>query len=279
VFDHEIIPRGELSATPFYTEFMRPFDVARLCMVRLGICSEGTAFLNLFRGERDRDFDARERREIEPLAGHLGRAFRMHQTLWDATMRARSAESALDAVASAIVILDHMGHVATMNTAAEQALDSGVGPRLVEGRIVGRDPAETAGLQRLIDQALGRSSPWLPARGGSLLFERGKGDLPLRVEAAPLGGHPAGGAGRAVLRFDPIRESSEGAGSFGLTRAELRVARAIAAGRRITDVAGEWGISTHTIRGQLKSVFAKTGTHRQAELVRLFIAKGDQIPG
>jgi hypothetical protein len=33
--------------------------------------------------------------------------------------------------------------------------------------------------------------------------------------------------------------------------------------------AGSHGISVHTARSQLKSVFAKTDTHRQAELVAL----------
>ncbi|MGH1569386.1 helix-turn-helix transcriptional regulator [Methylobacterium sp. P31] len=58
-------------------------------------------------------------------------------------------------------------------------------------------------------------------------------------------------------------------GLFDLTAAEARVARFIAQGRTISDVAIKSGTSEATIRTQLKAVFAKIGVSRQAELVSL----------
>ena len=44
-----------------------------------------------------------------------------------------------------------------------------------------------------------------------------------------------------------------------------------ARGLSLADVSGTLGISQHTARAQLKSIFAKTGVSRQAELVRLVL--------
>jgi DNA-binding CsgD family transcriptional regulator len=54
---------------------------------------------------------------------------------------------------------------------------------------------------------------------------------------------------------------------FGLTQAEARVALAITKGERLDEIARARGVTVATARTQLKSVFSKTRTHRQAELV------------
>jgi DNA-binding CsgD family transcriptional regulator len=56
---------------------------------------------------------------------------------------------------------------------------------------------------------------------------------------------------------------------FGLTGAEARLAQHIAIGETLPEIAVESGLSRETLRSQLKSVFNKTGTTRQAELAVL----------
>ena len=56
---------------------------------------------------------------------------------------------------------------------------------------------------------------------------------------------------------------------FGLSRAEARLARAICHGDSVENYARDHGLRLPTVRTQLSSVFNKTGTDRQAELVRL----------
>jgi len=55
--------------------------------------------------------------------------------------------------------------------------------------------------------------------------------------------------------------------AFRLTEAEARVATQLALGNSLESVADQFGIAKETARSQLKSIFAKTGVHRQAELV------------
>jgi len=56
---------------------------------------------------------------------------------------------------------------------------------------------------------------------------------------------------------------------FGLSRAEARLARAICHGDSVENYARDHDLRLPTVRTQLSSVFNKTGTDRQAELVRL----------
>lgn len=56
---------------------------------------------------------------------------------------------------------------------------------------------------------------------------------------------------------------------FDLTPAELAVARGLAAGKTVKEIAIASGRSPSTVRNQLKSVMAKTGSSRQVDLVLL----------
>ncbi len=57
--------------------------------------------------------------------------------------------------------------------------------------------------------------------------------------------------------------------AFALTDTEVEIVRAITEGMQIKDIAGTRGRSTDTVRTQLRSILAKTGTHSQSELVRV----------
>lgn len=56
---------------------------------------------------------------------------------------------------------------------------------------------------------------------------------------------------------------------FGLSPAEARLARAICHGDSVEEYARDQGLRLPTVRTQLSSIFNKTGTERQAMLVRL----------
>ncbi len=56
---------------------------------------------------------------------------------------------------------------------------------------------------------------------------------------------------------------------FELTPAEFRLCDALARGLSLKACAQQWNRSYDTLRSQLKSILAKTGTHRQPELIAL----------
>ena len=56
------------------------------------------------------------------------------------------------------------------------------------------------------------------------------------------------------------------------TDGEIRVLGALVSGGALTAVARQLRIGHETVRSHLKSIFAKTGTHRQGELIALVLA-------
>ena len=72
---------------------------------------------------------------------------------------------------------------------------------------------------------------------------------------------------------------------FDFTPAEARVARGLAAGATVEELASAAGVSRNTVRSQLRGIMAKTGCCRQAQAVGLFcrvsIAGGpvESVPG
>ena len=59
---------------------------------------------------------------------------------------------------------------------------------------------------------------------------------------------------------------------YALTPAETRLVEALVNGRTLQEAADTIGVRLNTVRNQLRSVLGKTGTRRQAELVRLVLA-------
>jgi DNA-binding CsgD family transcriptional regulator len=58
---------------------------------------------------------------------------------------------------------------------------------------------------------------------------------------------------------------------FGLTPAEACLVVALVAGKRLEDIAEERGVRMPTLRTQLRAILDKTGTRRQADLMRLIM--------
>lgn len=58
---------------------------------------------------------------------------------------------------------------------------------------------------------------------------------------------------------------------FGLTKAEARLTLAITNGMTAAEYSAKYGISINTAYSQIKDILAKTGTRRQAELIKLVL--------
>jgi DNA-binding CsgD family transcriptional regulator len=65
---------------------------------------------------------------------------------------------------------------------------------------------------------------------------------------------------------------------YGLTHAEARVMACLALGQTVEEIALAHVVRESTVRSQLRSLFAKTGVGRQADLVRLALGGAPLIP-
>ena len=63
--------------------------------------------------------------------------------------------------------------------------------------------------------------------------------------------------------------------AFGLTATESEVALALVGGASASAIARDRAVALETIRSHLKTIFSKTGTRRQANLVALILQLRD----
>ena len=185
-----------------------------------------------------------------------------------------SPTAALNAMRLPAIALDQDGFVAEVNAAAEAIFDNDV--KIKDRRLFVRDPAARALLKEVIDQL--RTSPRLnPSATDPIIVQR-RDKMPVIVRIWPFDGAarlPMQEV-RALLTLNalgpkPGPPAATLAKTFRLTPAEAKLACVIARGASPGIAAGELKISRETARNQLKSVFAKTDTHRQSELVALLL--------
>jgi DNA-binding CsgD family transcriptional regulator len=180
----------------------------------------------------------------------------------------------LDRLTTSIVLLDREGRVVFANKAAKVIFRLGDGLR-VEGALL-RAERERDGLR--LDEALRAVGTHPGPVRRALLVHRGSGKEPLQMAIVGLrfrGATPETPA-TIVLISDPERPLDGSCGwwlaeLYGLTSAERFVARELGSGRSPIEIATLAGVKPNTIRMQLKSIYRKTGTCRQAELVRLLL--------
>jgi DNA-binding CsgD family transcriptional regulator len=187
---------------------------------------------------------------------------------------APSPTAALDALRLPAIALDQQGLVTDVNAAAETIFDNDV--KIKDRRFFVRDPAARALLKEVIDQL--RASPRLNPLATDPIIVQRQDRMPVIVRIWPFDGAarlPARDV-RALLTLNalgpkPGPPAAILAKTFRLTPAEAKLACVIARGASSEIAAGELKISRETARNQLKSVFAKTDTHRQSKLVALLL--------
>ncbi len=84
--------------------------------------------------------------------------------------------------------------------------------------------------------------------------------------------------GLTYLDIDPAadleRRLSVAQAIYGLSAAQLALAKCIASGDSLTDAAAKLGVSINTARTHLKRIYDKTGVNAQTALVRLLLSVG-----
>jgi DNA-binding CsgD family transcriptional regulator len=172
-----------------------------------------------------------------------------------------------------------------VNRAARALLDNHDGLRLEAGALSASDADGGRALRGLIKSCAGDASV-VTGSGGDIALPRGAGRLPLDVVVTPVKQETATAimpwtfsqhAIAIVLVSDPEREIQARVEDlrrrFGFTPAEAAFALEIVKGDGRQAAADRLGITVGTARSHLSSIFDKTGSRRQAELVRLLLQK------
>jgi DNA-binding CsgD family transcriptional regulator len=214
------------------------------------------------------------------LVPHFQRALQLQRRLQTVEVVGEDAMAALERLTIGVILLDERGIPFAMNAAAQRILRSGDGLAVGRDGVLAVTPTDTARLRLAIRDARAATSE-ASGSGGALRLIRPSGRRPLEILVTPL---PAGrvavgqkAARVAVFVSDPEAEArATDAGDtlrqlYGLTAGEARLLTCLLDGMDLTGAADVLGRSVHTVRTQTKAILAKTGTSRQADLLRLIL--------
>lgn len=203
-------------------------------------------------------------RESGALERHLRNASRLHRRLIELERQNAELRRALEVAGQRVFSCEEGGRVEALGAAAralaEQGEDPGQAPDANGPGLVARIAALMRSAE---DDAPPRDAPRL------LRIARGRSLRSLEVLLVPLRSRGR----RRALAFvhDPERPALVGSGVlrelYDLTPREAAVAQLVCEGRCPDAIAAELGVKRETVKSHLKSLYVKTGAHRQAELV------------
>jgi DNA-binding CsgD family transcriptional regulator len=224
----------------------------------------------------DRDMiSGEEQRFLALLAPHLRRAALIGDLLDQARVMAHFYRETLGALSTSIVFTDAEGGLLYANASAERMLSVEAPVLSRNGVLQPRNPAMAGALLTAI-AAASNADVTLGARGIGLPISA-PGEAPAVAYVLPL----TAGTARAVFR--PARAAVFVSTTisttpipvavlmtlFDLTPAEARALLAVGSGAGAAATARALGISENTLKTHLNRIYAKTGTSRQPDLVKL----------
>lgn len=276
VVAHSIaVPQMDLDRNRFVTEWCAPQGIADMIGVTVAQDPTGLSSLVLTSGQRMANVREGDLDLLRLLVPHVRRAVTISKILDLKSIEAASFEAALSALPNGLFLLDADTRVIHANSAAEALLKTQDIVRLVNGRLALRGEAATrvlaAAVSRSIDATtLGQRGLGVPVRSrqgaGAILhvlpLKHGviRGSLDPRAVAAVF---ITSTQARPRLPADALSLL------YDLTPAEVRICELIAEARPLAEIAQQIGIAPSTAKSHLLGIFAKTGTNRQAQLVRL----------
>jgi DNA-binding CsgD family transcriptional regulator len=273
--DEEWIAKDDLVRTEFYAGFLKPQDIYSIMWIRIAKTGTQTATLNVTRPERRGRFETENLEMAREYQPHLIRAFNLSKKIGASRRQTREAEELLDFSSHGLFLLDGNGTLRHANRAAEKILGEGGAFALRAGKLCTVQPAASRVLEKLI-AAAASIDPALRTGGSMALLAEGR-MKPFSVIVAPVGRDRfislreglsvcvcvTDLEAEARLPEDALRDV------LGLTPAETRLARALFAGANLQEAANRFDVSLNTVRVQLASVFDKTQTNRQSDLIAL----------
>ena len=255
----------EIARHPYYQEFLAPHRLQWYAGVKVA-CGDDVWAVALQRTIDQEPFSTDEKNELVRISSRLSTGAAIARAL--SASAASGALEAFEMSGTAVVLINRLGYVFKANASAERLLVDDI--QIVKGHLTAKDTRATTALNRAIHTLL-----WRPTGGLSAPVA-----LP-RASRRPMLAYPArlsnstanalADCQAMVILIDPDSRSPTPETNlrtvFRLTEAEARLATQLARGESLEKVADQFGIAKETARSQLKSIFTKTGVHRQAELV------------
>jgi DNA-binding CsgD family transcriptional regulator/PAS domain-containing protein len=280
-----LCPDATLGASEFYNDFLRPIDAFhQFCGF---ILKEETAvsLVSTLRPQRAGAFGEEAVQLLRLLMPHLQRAMQIHQKIAGLRVQANASSDALDCLPFGFLTIDQNGKILLLNRRAQDILSLNDGLSVTREGLTTCRWEETSRLRALLQTVISRRPGKGLHSGGIMVISRPSLRRAFQVLVTPLPQSGAwlwpsqsvAGVFLADPEHQPVPPERVLAETFGLSLAEARLAASLMQGKSLEEAAAKFHLSRNTLRSQLRSVFAKTSTRRQGELVRLLVDSVAQL--
>jgi len=282
-----LIPHSEFIETRFYKEWVHPQGWIDNIFVTLEKSSTIHAEHVVFRSERDGLADEPSRQRMRLVAPHIRRAVLIGDVIDLKTTETASFADTLDGLSAGMLLVDDTGRIVHANASGHALLAANDFLRAVGGRLAASD-GQTDQALREIFAAAGSGDAAVGVRGIAVPLRSRDGEryvahvLPLTSGARRQSSTNYAAVAALFVHKAALETPStpEVIGKmFGLTPSELRVLLGIIEIGGVSETALALGIAETTVKTHLHQLFAKTGTRRQADLVKLVAGFSNPLRG
>lgn len=271
-----LVPASELRASEFYRGWIQPqgldLETVLVGVLNRGDLCAGTT-IRIFGRVGTSSWSARGIAAAQVVTAQMSRVLRARLEVRQLEEDRDAMAGALDVISQPVVVVDAGARVIGLNASARRFLAPQQCADCPGCLLYTSQRAASVAVQRAVTAFATADGAPPPASGnGVVTVACPNGRTGISLSVGFLGRDPSaqGKAVAAVVLGASREELRKGeAPLWRLTPAEARLARRLAEGRSLKEAAAEFGVSINTVRMQLRNVFAKTGTRRQADLVRL----------
>ena len=287
----EVVPFEQMQQPPIYRELNHPNQIDHfLLSVVFDFTSPNglPTAMNFYRSVKEGSFTPEEQDRLRIVLPHVSRAFGVMVKLREADLKIAASLTALDRLSTGVLLFDARGLVAFANRAARNILEEEDGLRLqhrfgvsslgevVTGKTSSQDALACA-IRNAVSPDLLHTAHF--SRAVAISRPSGRQDYLLNFSSLSAGNEFGSGsdAPRAIAFItdsaEPIRLDGELLKkTYGLTPAEIRLAGMLTECQTVEETAERAGISKHTAKTQLQSIYMKTHTNNRAKLMRLLLS-------
>ena len=283
----DIVPKGELMQARAYREWVRPQGLIDVLNVALDKSATSAALLCVFRHERDGRVDDDMRRRMRLIFPHIRRAVLIGRMIDLQAAEAATFADTLDGIRAGMLFADARGRIVHANASGHALLAEGSLLRAAGGKLVANNASADETLHAIF-LAAGSGDAAVGTKGIAVPLITGQGEryvahvLPLTSGARRRAGARYAAVAALFVHKAALDKPSPPeaiAKMFKLTPSELRVLLAIVEGCGVPGTAAALGIGEATVRTHLVRLYKKTGTGRQAELVKLVAGFSNPLVG
>ena len=276
---YDFIDETEFKNSRTYRELLVPLRVEHVIQFAVAHGDGTVSALNVGRRPGKQPFTEADCDRVGEIAPHFRRVIKLYKQFAHLDFDQRTALEALDHIPTGLVLADGDGRIRHLNRAAREIAADDDGLVCRDDVLSADRPEERDRLLSTVRHATdsARQGDILP--GEAMTLSRAGGRPALDVLVSTLwGNHLRFGLGRlddpAAVLFvtDPERPPETPAELlrhlFGLTPTEAALAEALVAQQSLDQAAAAAGLARNTARWHLNSIFDKTDTHSQTQLVK-----------